>query len=275
MSDTSNQVLINVVQNSIAPTSSQSILTGVNGTQLTVTETPTGTSRQWESGSTSGGPYSAINGQTGTTYTPNFSSAGTYYVVCVSTIDGVMATSNEVEISVGSATLTTGTINGSPFLFSAHAPNASVNVPYTTSGTFNGGNIFTAQLSDATGSFTTPVNIGTATATTSGSISATILNTTPSGTGYRIRVISSSPVVYGSDNGVDLVVNQFTNSIAPTSTQTLPLSTNGTAINVTSSQTATQNWKYSTTSGSGYVNFAAPQTATSYHPISLFPAPTI
>ena len=267
LTDTSNAVQFNVVQNSIAPTSSQSILTNVAGTTLTVTETPAATSRQWEYATSAGGPFQDfVSSQTAATYTPNFASAGTYYIVCVSLIDGVSDTSNEVLISVGSATLTTGTITGSPFLFSPHAPNASVTVPYTTSGTFNNGNVFTAQLSDASGSFNSPTAIGRSTATGSGNINATINNTTASGTGYRIRVISSSPVVLGSDNGVDLVINQFTNAIAPTITQTIPLNTNGAALTVTNSQTATQNWEYSTTSGSGYVSFSTPQTGASYTP---------
>ncbi|HWB63853.1 MAG TPA: PCMD domain-containing protein, partial [Chitinophagales bacterium] len=254
LTTTSNEVRINVVANSIAPTASQSILVGVNGNMLTVTESPTGTAREWKYATTSGGPYSSFGtAQTTTTYTPNFAGTGTYYVVCVSTISSVAVTSNEVLVSVGNATIATGAITGSPYLFSPHAPDASVSVPYTTSGTFNGGNTFTAQLSDAAGSFASPVNIGSVSATSSGNISASIPHITAAGTGYRIRVVSSSPVVLGSDNGADLAVDQFHNSVAPGSTQAIALNTNGTNITVTESQTATHNWEYSTTSGSGYM----------------------
>lgn len=265
---TSNEVVVNVVQNSIAPTASQSILVGVNGTTLTVTETPAGTWREWSYSTVSGGPYTnVIAGTTGnTTYTPNFNSAGTYYVVCKSTISGVDVTSNEVLVSVGNATLTTGTVTGSPFLFSQSAPAATVSVPYTTSGTFNSGNTFTAQLSDASGSFTSPTNIGSVSATTSGTVTASIPSSTLAGTGYRIRVISTNPVVLGSDNGTDLTVDQFNNSIAPTTTQTIMHGVNGTAIAVFASQTSTQEWKYTTTSGSGYVSFSPAQTGSSYTP---------
>ena len=264
---TSNQVQINVVENSIAPTGSQSILVSTPGTTLTVTETPSGTSREWKYGTTTGGPYQSFSAvQTGMTYTPNFASAGTYYVVCESVINGITATSNEVLISVGTVTLTTGTITGSPFAFSLNAPDANVSVPYTTSGNFNAGNVFTAQLSDAAGSFTSPVQIGQVTATTTGSISAAIPHTTPAGTGYRIRVIADNPVVLGSDNGVDLVVEQFHNSIAPTGNQTIAHNTNGTPLLVTASQSSTQNWEYTTTSGSGYVSFSAAQTNSTYTP---------
>jgi hypothetical protein len=71
----------------------------------------------------------------------------------------------------------------------------TVNVPYTAVGTFNAGNVFTVQLSDSTGSFAAPVNIGSVSATTSGMIAATIPNTTLAGSGYKIRITSTSPAL--------------------------------------------------------------------------------
>ncbi len=264
---TSNEVTVNVVGNSIAPASSQSILVNTNGTQLTVTETPAGSTREWKYSTTAGGPYvSFAPAQTGTGYTPNFNSGGVYYIVCQSVINSVNVTSNEVSVSVSTVTLSTGTITGSPFEFSVSAPAASVSVPYTTSAAFNGGNTFTAQLSDASGSFTNATTIGSANATASGTITASIPANTPAGTGYRIRVVASNPVVLGNDNGVDLVVDQFSNAIAPVTTQTIQHSVNGTALTVTPSQTATHEWKFTTTSGSNYVSFGTAQTGTTYTP---------
>lgn len=77
---------------------------------------------------------------------------------------------------------------------------------YTVTGPFNAGNIFTAQLSDATGSFATPVNIGAVTATGAGTINCTIPANTPQGTGYRVRVTASNPTKISADNGVNLTV---------------------------------------------------------------------
>ena len=85
--------------------------------------------------------------------------------------------------------------------------NITVNIPFTVACAYTAGNIFTAQLSDAAGSFTNPVDIGSVTSTTFGSITATIPNSTPAGAGYRIRIVSSSPVRIGDDNLVDLHVN--------------------------------------------------------------------
>ena len=88
-------------------------------------------------------------------------------------------------------------------------------VPYTAKGYVDAANIFTAQLSNASGSFATPVNIGTATATLSGNINATIPSGTTAGTGYRVRVVSGNPARVAADNGVNFTVNTL--SIAPTS----------------------------------------------------------
>src|SRR5437763_298285 len=92
-------------------------------------------------------------------------------------------------------------IAGSPF-----CPGSSVDVPFSIMGTFNAGNVFIAELSDALGNFSAPVIIGTISGTSSGTIAGTIPSGTSAGTGYRIRVVSSNPAVTGSDNGVDLVI---------------------------------------------------------------------
>lgn len=73
------------------------------------------------------------------------------------------------------------------------------NVPFTANGTFNAGNVFTAQLSNSSGSFASPTVLGTLTSTTSGTISATIPNTVAVGPGYKIRVVSSNPSLTNVD----------------------------------------------------------------------------
>lgn len=117
---------------------------------------------------------------------------------------------------ISAASITTSTISGSPFC-AGSGLTASVSVPFTISGTFNSGNMFTAQLSAANGSFASPTNIGTITQTTAGTISATIPAATPAGTGYRIRVIGSNPATTGSINGADLTVQSFAGPTSVTS----------------------------------------------------------
>jgi uncharacterized delta-60 repeat protein len=96
-----------------------------------------------------------------------------------------------------------------------------VEVPFIATGTFTTGNVFTAQLSDAAGSFTSPVAIGTLTGTASGTINATIPATTVSGTGYRIRVVSSTPPLNGDDNGEDLDIANITPAVIQATNFTL------------------------------------------------------
>ena len=98
-------------------------------------------------------------------------------------------------------TITTGTISGSPF-----CSGSAVSVPYTITGGFNLSNIFTAQLSNGSGSFFSPVTIGTLASNVSGTIPATIPPGTLPGTAYRIRVVSSNPVVTGTNNGSNLII---------------------------------------------------------------------
>lgn len=100
-----------------------------------------------------------------------------------------------------SSNLTTNTISGGPF-----CPCSSIKVPYTATGPMVTGNTFTAELSNATGSFAAPIQIGMlATTVLNDSISAIIPCTTPPGTGYKIRVKSSNPAIIGSE--VSIVIS--------------------------------------------------------------------
>ncbi len=116
--------------------------------------------------------------------------------------------------------LTTGTIVGSPF-----CAGSSVSVPFTVNQTFGLGNTFTAQLSDASGVFpATPIAIGTLISSISGTINATIPLNISTGSGYRIRVVSSNPVINGITNTSNIVLNALPNvslaNFAPVSINT-------------------------------------------------------
>lgn len=107
--------------------------------------------------------------------------------------------------SAASASVATGAITSTTFCSNN---SANVSVPFTVAGTVNAGNVYTAQLSDNTGSFAAPTAIGTLNSSATGtlSISATIPSGLPAGTGYRIRVDASDPATTGTDNGTDLTV---------------------------------------------------------------------
>ena len=141
------------------------------------------------------------------TYTSLLGTAGTFDV----SNSNAIGTNRFFTFARELKTITTGAITGTTF-----CSGASVSVPYTILGTYLSGNEFTAQLSDAAGSFTSPVAIGSVISTTSGTISATIPANTPTGTGYRIRVVSSNPAITGTINGANLSIFIF--PTAPTTT---------------------------------------------------------
>lgn len=127
-------------------------------------------------------------------------------------------TNNTATVTVTPQTLTTAAISGSPF-----CAGTNLNVNFTATGIFSSGNVFTAQLSDSTGSFVTPISIGTLTSTaTSGTIAAVIPANTLHGTQYRMRVVSSNPSINGTDNGSDLIIRAKANAVL-TGTQTINL----------------------------------------------------
>jgi hypothetical protein len=140
-------------------------------------------------------------------------------------------------------TITTSSLTNTNF-----CSGDSTSVSFTITGTFNSGNVFTAQLSDASGSFVSPTNIGTLTSTNSGSISATIPTNTAAGSAYRIRVISSDPVFTGSDNGGDVTINAL--PVAPTAGFASRCSTGTVALSASGCAGGTLNWFTAPTGGS-------------------------
>jgi|GEM_PF-4770758 len=90
------------------------------------------------------------------------------------------------------------------------------NLPFTAAGSYSAGNVFTAQLSNSSGSFSSPTTLGTLTSATSGTIVATIPNAISLGSGYKIRVVTSNPST--SDNpSLPITVVAVCTSPCPTS----------------------------------------------------------
>ncbi|WP_159437438.1 T9SS type A sorting domain-containing protein [Hymenobacter daecheongensis] len=140
------------------------------------------------------GPNQTISGATA-------ANAGDYQVTitlngCTTTVITTVVVNPPVTV----ASIQTGSLAGS------YCAGTALSVPFTATG-FTAGNVFTAQLSSATGVFSgSPVSIGTLTGTTTGTIAALIPAGTAAGTGYRIRVVGSGPATIGTDNGTDLVL---------------------------------------------------------------------
>ena len=87
--------------------------------------------------------------------------------------------------------------------------NSVIDVPFFSTGVYNPGNVYTAQLSDSLGNFDSPSIIGTFTSNATydpalgsppGTVSG-IVPTVPPGCNYYIRVVSSNPAAVGSAYG--------------------------------------------------------------------------
>lgn len=120
------------------------------------------------------------------------------------------------DISISSTpsssnTISTGTLTGAPFCVDG-TNGAAGTIAYTYTGTYNG--TFTAQLSDANGSFDSPVAIGTGTSP----IAVNIPAGTALGSGYRVRVVNNDPATVGSSSTAFSVINTPPTLTTPTST---------------------------------------------------------
>ena len=187
-----------------------------NGSAVTVTYAKNGTF-------TAGNVFTAqLSDASGSFVTPTAigtattTAAGTINATLPYTITSAAAYKIRVISSTPASTLTTD--NGTNLTINAatlSAPTVTTNdscqgevftLSFTKTCTFAAGNVFTAQLSDALGSFASAASIGTLTATAAGNITCTIPAATPAGAGYRVRVVSSNPVITGPDNGLNLPI---------------------------------------------------------------------
>ncbi len=132
--------------------------------------------------------------------------------------------------------------------------NASVD--YIATGAYLPGNIFTAELSDPFGSFAAPTPIGSVAAIVSGSIPCTIPLGALNGSGYRIRVVSTTPPVTGTNNGSNITIHQFPTVIANASPASVCIGGN---VTLTGGGANTYVWNGGIADG---VPFAPPATAT-------------
>ena len=164
------------------------------GTSTTLTATP----------SLAGGTYAwSPGGQTTASVSVTPASTTTYSVTY--TLTGCSTTSSGIVTILANLAIVT---NSS--IAASQCNNAALNIPYTVNCNYNAGNIFTAQLSDATGSFLSPTSIGSLSAIGNGTINATIPALALAGTNYRIRIVSSSPVTIGNNNGTNISISACT-----------------------------------------------------------------
>lgn len=122
--------------------------------------------------------------------------------------DGIGTDPSFAVDDITASTPVGGSLVTDPIAILNYCSCATLNVSYNSTAPILAGNIFTAQLSDPSGNFASPVSIGTLVGNAmAGTIACTIPCNTPNGTGYRIRVVSTNPVLIGSDNGANITIN--------------------------------------------------------------------
>lgn len=86
-------------------------------------------------------------------------------------------------------------------------PGSTFDVPFTISGSYASGNVFTVQLSNG-GDYTDIATSGPSYSNTTGryTVTATIPATTPAGTTYKVRVNASNPAVIGTPSTTQFAV---------------------------------------------------------------------
>jgi len=121
----------------------------------------------------------------------NFTPGQKYYLVMDS--DQGDPFSYEIKWHKGSSCTQLNSINTINPAKPSYCASDTIHVKYTASGTFGTNNVFTAQLSDASGDFASYKTVGT-NALNSGTITATLPNNLAVGSGYKLRVVSNNPV---------------------------------------------------------------------------------
>jgi hypothetical protein len=129
----------------------------------------------------------------------NFQNESIKYIFCIL----IFLLSSNIQAQ----TISVGNPAGAPF-----CTGATINFNFTITGVFTSGNTFTAQLSDASGSFASPVSVGTVIGTTSGTMFVNIPAGTPSGAGYVMRIVSNAPVITSSNTTASFSVTSPTGS---------------------------------------------------------------
>lgn len=191
------------------------------------------------------GPYTRVNANliTAVNYTDTLPDAGlSWYMVRAihleTTASGTFYNSSQGITDFITLTPSITTLSVNPL---SVCPGDSVDISFSVTGPFRWNNVFTAELSDAAGSFAAPVVLGTMNGNTPQVLRVEVPFATPAGTLYRIRISGSLPsVVTGSDNGTDIDVQAA--PVAPTPGNNGPLCPGATLMLSANMPGATYTW---------------------------------
>ncbi|MCZ2141660.1 MAG: hypothetical protein LC096_09765, partial [Bacteroidia bacterium] len=100
-------------------------------------------------------------------------------------------------------------ITTSPTVALTYCAGDAISIPFEAFGLYTSGcNLFSAQLSDASGNFSSPLTLGTLTSSLASThtIFGTLPTTLSAGYGYKVRIVASNPFTIGTE--VSITINQ-------------------------------------------------------------------
>ncbi|UOG77350.1 T9SS type A sorting domain-containing protein (plasmid) [Hymenobacter tibetensis] len=163
------------------------------------------------------------------------------------------------------AAISTGNVSGS-FCVGASAAGSSFSVPFTSTGALTGA--FTVQLSNASGTFSTDLTQNIIGQGSVSPLTAAVPAGTPSGTGYRVRVVHPASATIGTPSTTNLTITAApannTVTVSATGPQTVATSGTGGTLTATASAPSTYAWYYGTTNGGPYSAAISSATSASY-----------
>ncbi|HRF80825.1 MAG TPA: hypothetical protein PL070_12155 [Flavobacteriales bacterium] len=104
-----------------------------------------------------------------------------------------------------STTLSVAQLELGPLPATVWCSGTTMEIPYAATGTFNAGNTFIMEISDASGSFTPAIPIGSLSGTAAGVITCT-MNDLSAGTGHFVRVRSTDPPLTSDPSATTLTL---------------------------------------------------------------------
>jgi hypothetical protein len=130
------------------------------------------------------------NGMISVTIPYTLSGASNYRIRIISTVGPIYGNFDDNGTNLTITALTVTASNPSASIYCVGDP---ISVAFTTSCALASGNTFTLQLSDKTGSFTSPTTIGSSITGTTGATITGNIPAVPYGSAYKVRVVSSNP----------------------------------------------------------------------------------
>lgn len=112
-----------------------------------------------------------------------------------------------------------------------YCQSSELKVKFTANGTFNAGNVFTLQLSDAFGSFVSFTNLATMPGQSSGEFTIQLPAELTTGNRYALRVVSSSPAVVGTSQANITLSRYFDKTLVFIGDASLPNANDNLVIN--------------------------------------------